>query len=99
MEFGEKGEEMIRREMKEELGCGALDARFLSVVENLFTYRGKHGHEIVLVYDGRLADESFYKKDAFIFFEGERETEAGWFSKADVEKEGIPIYPLFDYFA
>jgi len=98
VEFGERGEETILREMKEELGCEALGVRFISMIENLFTYNGEQGHEIVLVYEGKLSDESFYKKDSFTFMEGERKTEAGWFSKSDAEKEGIPIYPPFAYF-
>ena len=99
VEFGEKGEETIRREMKEELGCDAFHLRFVGVIENLFTYRGEKCHEIILAYEGELADKSFYKKDMFTFLEGERETKAGWFSKADVEREGIPVYPPFGYFS
>ena len=98
VEFGERGEETIRREMQEELGCGVKDAKFLSVIENLFTYNGEQGHEIVLVYEGRLTDKSFYKKETFTFLEGNRKTEAGWFSKEDVGRESIPVYPLFRYF-
>lgn len=98
IEFGEKGEETIRREMREELGCGVENVKFLSVIENLFTYNGKQGHEIVLVYEGKLADESRYEKESFTFWEGGCKTGAGWFSKADVAKEGVPVYPPFNYF-
>jgi len=98
VEFGEKGEETIWREMQEEFGCGVKDIQFLSVLENLFTYNGKQGHEIVFMYKGKLADESFYKKEQFTFREGDREAEAGWFSQIDIEKEKLPIYPPFDYF-
>lgn len=98
VEFGERGEETIKREMREEVGCDALQVQFVSAIENLFTYNGKKGHEIVLVYEGKLADESLYKKDSFSFTEDERASVAGWFSRADVEKEGIPIYPPFAYF-
>jgi bifunctional pyridoxal-dependent enzyme with beta-cystathionase and maltose regulon repressor activities len=95
VEFGETGEETIKREMQEEVECAALDIRFLSVVENLFTYNGKKGHELVLVYEGRLSDESLYRKDTLVFMEGDRKSEASWFSRIDVEKEDIPIYPPF----
>ncbi len=98
VEFGETGAETIRREMQEEVGCGALNVQFVSAFENLFTYNGKQGHEIVLMYEGELADESLYRKERFMFMEGERETEAGWYSKADVEDEGIPVFPPFSYF-
>lgn len=99
VEFGEKGEDTIRREMQEEVGCEALDVRFISTMENLFTYNGKQGHEIILVYEGKLANDSLYRKERFMFMEGDRETEAGWYSKAEVEREGISVYPPFRYFA
>ncbi|MSU56544.1 MAG: NUDIX domain-containing protein [Candidatus Taylorbacteria bacterium] len=98
VEFGETGAVTIRREMQEEVGCDALDVRYVSTIENIFSYNGKQGHEIILMYEGKLADVSLYRKEKFMFMEGERETEAGWFSKADVEKENIPIYPPFNYF-
>lgn len=98
VEFGETGVETIRREMQEEVGCDALDVKFVSVVENIFTYNGKQRHEIILMYEGKLANESLYRKNTFTFLEGERETEAGWFSKTDVEKEGVPLFPPFSYF-
>ncbi len=98
VEFGETGAETIKREMQEEVGCDALDVRFVSAFENLFTYNGKPGHEIIFMYEGKLADESLYRKDKFMFMEGKRETEAGWYSKQDVEKEGSAVYPPFSYF-
>lgn len=98
IEFDEKGEETIRREMQEELGCDVYDVRFLSVLENLFTYNGKQGHEIVLMYEGKLADESLYKREQFTFKEGDRKVEAGWFSRKDVIREDLCLYPPFDYF-
>ena len=98
VEFGEKGEETIRREMQEEVGCDALNVRFISTFENLFTYNGKQGHEIVLVYEGTLADKALYEKDSFTFMEGDRKSEACWLSKGEVEQEGVPIYPPFPYF-
>ena len=98
VEVGEKGEDTIKREMLEEVGCEALDVRFVSTIENLFTYNGKKGHEIILVYEGALADKSLYQKDRFMFMEGDREAEAGWYSKADIEREGISVYPVYQYF-
>ncbi|HCB35576.1 MAG: hypothetical protein A2W52_03025 [Candidatus Taylorbacteria bacterium RIFCSPHIGHO2_02_49_25] len=98
VEFGEKGEDTIRREMREELGCDTRNLRFSETLENIFTYRGKRNHEIILVYESELSDKSFYTKDTFVFWEGKRKTEAGWFSKTDAEKEKIPIYPPFKYF-
>ncbi len=98
VEFGETGEETIRREMQEEVRCDALDVRFLSVIENRFTYNGKQQHEIILVYEGKLADKTLYEKERFAFKEGERDAEAGWYSRADIGKERLHVYPPFNYF-
>lgn len=63
IEFGEYGYQTVARELREELGVEARDIRYLFTLENIFVYQGQKGHEIVLVYDGRLADESLYARD------------------------------------
>ena len=99
VEFGERGDETVRREMQEELGCDAQNVQFLSALENIFVYNGKQQHEIILVYRGELVDKTLYEKDSFTFMEGECKAEARWFSKADIEKENVPVYPPFNYFS
>jgi 8-oxo-dGTP pyrophosphatase MutT (NUDIX family) len=64
IEFGERGEEAVRREFREEIGADLGEVRYLGMLENIFTYEGRGGHEIVLVYDGRLKDERLYQKDS-----------------------------------
>lgn len=34
-------------------------------MENIFTYNGDTGHEIVMVYDGKFVDSSIYTSDSF----------------------------------
>jgi 8-oxo-dGTP pyrophosphatase MutT (NUDIX family) len=60
--FGEHGYQAVAREVKEEIGADVKNVQFLGTIENLFTYQGKPGHEIVLVYDGEFADETLYEK-------------------------------------
>jgi 8-oxo-dGTP pyrophosphatase MutT (NUDIX family) len=62
IEFGEHGEETVRREFLEEIKAVLTEVRFLGLLENIFTYEGKRGHEVVLVYDGRLLDASLYQR-------------------------------------
>jgi 8-oxo-dGTP pyrophosphatase MutT (NUDIX family) len=62
IEFGERGEDAVRREFREELGADLLEVRYLGMLENIFTYEGLPGHEIVLVYDGLLCDPALYDK-------------------------------------
>jgi len=98
VEFGETGEEAIRREIKEETGAELTDVRLLEVKENLFTYHSEPAHEIIFFYEGKITDESVLSKQTFSFTDGGRTIEAGWFSKDDVRKEELSIYPPFNYF-
>ncbi|WP_460164643.1 NUDIX domain-containing protein [Pseudomonas sp. S2_F03] len=54
MEFGETSAQAIVREVQEELGLAITDVRLLGTLENIFTYAGRPGHEIVQVYDARV---------------------------------------------
>lgn len=61
IEFGERGAETIARELREEIKAEVANVRYMGTLENIFSYEGKEGHEIVLVYDGQLADASLYQ--------------------------------------
>jgi hypothetical protein len=43
-----------------------VDLRYLGAIENLFVHNGQQGHEIVLLYEGRLADPSVYEQQVII---------------------------------
>jgi 8-oxo-dGTP pyrophosphatase MutT (NUDIX family) len=64
IEFGEHSAQTIVRELREEIGAEATALRYLGTLENIFTYNGQPGHEIVLVYDGAFVDPAMYKVDA-----------------------------------
>jgi len=56
VELGERSPEAVVREIAEELHATLLEPRLLGVLENVFTYDGELGHEVVFVYAGRLAE-------------------------------------------
>jgi len=62
IEFGERSEETVCRELMEEIGVELKQdtLKYLGAVENIFTFNGTPGHEIVLVYDGELIDSRLY---------------------------------------
>ena len=93
IEFGERGSETVVREIREELGVEILDAAYLGTVENIFTYLGAQGHELVRVYAARFADERLYERDHFDCIEanGARFT-CVWKSIADF-RAGAKLYP------
>ncbi|MCI0397532.1 MAG: NUDIX hydrolase [Chloroflexi bacterium] len=62
VEFGEYSRETIIREMQEELNAEISELRYLGSLENIFTYQGETGHEIIQVYDASFVDSSFYER-------------------------------------
>lgn len=62
IEFGERSEETICRELMEEIGVDLKQdtLQYLGALENIFTFNGIPGHEIVLIYDGVLQDSRLY---------------------------------------
>lgn len=65
IEFGERGAETVVREIDEEFGVRVEDPRYLGTVENIFTYLGVQGHQLVRVYAVRFADPALYERDHF----------------------------------
>lgn len=65
IEFGENSRETICRELMEEVNLEVEETslQYLGMVENIFTFLGKTGHEIVLIYDGILRDLSVYERE------------------------------------
>lgn len=61
IEFREYSISTIERELAEELGAAVTDLRYLGALENVFTFNGAVGHEIVMVYDGAFADRAYYE--------------------------------------
>ena len=56
VEPGERAIEAVVREIAEELKATLLEPELLGVLENIFTFDGEVGHEVVFVYAGRLAE-------------------------------------------
>lgn len=65
IEFGEPGSEAVVREIREELDVEVVDPIYLGTVENIFTYLGVNGHELVRVYTVRFADTALYDRERF----------------------------------
>ena len=63
IEFGENSQETVHRELMEEIGVEVKDLVYIGTLENIFTFNGEPGHEIVQVYDGMLVESGLYKQD------------------------------------
>jgi hypothetical protein len=69
--------------------------RYAGVCENIFTYLGERGHEIVLLYEADFADPVVYEKDEMICQEDDGLAfKAVWkpISEFGKDKDG-PLYP------
>ena len=62
IEFGEPSAGTICRELMEEINVEVdrQSLKYLGTLENIFTFNGKPGHEIVLIYDGSLKEPGLY---------------------------------------
>ncbi len=65
IEFGERGAETVVREIDEELGVRVEDPRYLGTIENIFTFLGGAGHQLVRVYAVRFQDPQLYERERF----------------------------------
>jgi 8-oxo-dGTP pyrophosphatase MutT (NUDIX family) len=93
IEFGERGEETIRRELKEELGAEVVNLKYLGMAENIFVYQGKSGHEIVLMYDGEFVDKGLYERAMLEGNEFGQPFKAVWKGLDEFGPEKAPLYP------
>lgn len=59
IEYGERSSDALIREMKEELDAEICNLHLLGTIENIFTFNGDLGHEMVQVYDAEFVDIGF----------------------------------------
>ncbi len=97
IEFGEKSEETLRREILEEVGAAVEVLHRLDVVENLFTFEGLRGHEIAFILHARFLDKAFTRRDELENIEPGRDETYLWRPIGEVLDGPVPLYPEADY--
>jgi len=78
VDFGETSLEALEREFQEEIQAKLTNISYLGCLENLFTFNGKQGHELLQVYQCDFADAKFYELESLVFAEGKRQKTALW---------------------
>ncbi|WP_281965488.1 NUDIX domain-containing protein [Serinicoccus marinus] len=58
IEFGETSEQALRREFREEFGAELEVGERLGVIENIFVFNGRPGHEYIVVHDATFTDRA-----------------------------------------
>ena len=98
IEFGELSQDTVVRELREELGVEVTQVRYLGTLENIFVLKGQMGHEIVMIYDGMLADPSLYHLTEITGYEDDiHPLKARWITLSDYDPQVVstkpPLYP------
>lgn len=92
--FGERSAEALRREVREELGAEVRNMRFLGVLENLFTFDGEAGHEVVFVFDARFRNRALYSRRRLTGRESDGVPFRAVWRDIEVSQDGLPpLYP------
>jgi len=95
--FNEKAEDGIRREVKEELNCDIENLELIDVIENLYTYSGNKGHDVVFLYKGDLSNKELYNQEKIIIEEEYDTFEARWIPVQDILSGEAILYPDYDW--
>ncbi|OXM42668.1 NUDIX hydrolase [Amycolatopsis alba] len=92
IEFGETAVEALHREFQEELAAELTAVEQIAVLENVFTFEGRPGHEIVFLFTADLADKTFYERDevGVVLDDGAR---VHWLPLAEVVSGKAILYP------
>ncbi|MFN8372290.1 MAG: NUDIX domain-containing protein [Anaerolineae bacterium] len=96
IEFGERSAQTIVRELREEIDAEVSDLRYLGTLENIFTFNGEMGHEIVLIYDGKFVDNTIYEREGMEGHEDDDELgafRAVWRPLSFFREGHAPLYP------
>lgn len=78
VEFGETSVVALQREFAEELDAELTNIQYVATLENLFTFNGNPGHEIIQLYSGDFVDRHFYEQESVLFTEGDFKKTAVW---------------------
>jgi ADP-ribose pyrophosphatase YjhB (NUDIX family) len=91
VEFGESSKDALRREFGEELGAEIEVGERLDVLENVFTWQDRTGHEIAFIYEAVFVDPSFYERDEMKIID--EPAVARWVDVADFRDGSKILYP------
>ena len=92
VEFGERGEDALIREFKEEINKDIEVVEDIKAVENIFEFEGEKGHQIMFLYKCKFVDESGYDLDEIVGFEDPSNISV-WRSIKEIKEEKAKIYP------
>ncbi len=95
--FLEKSSDALKREFSEEVHANIIINDFLGISENIFTYKGKNAHELVLIYSIDIPDE--YYQEEYHIIDDKADYMARWIDIDDFKNKSKILYPedIFKY--
>lgn len=99
VDFGETSQQALQREFQEEIQAELTDIKYLGCLENLFTFNGKPGHEVLFIYECNFVDPKFYQLSELTFAEGIRKKRALWVEIERFKSKELKLVPeqFFEY--
>ena len=91
IEFLERSEDALKREFKEEINIEIELGDFLGISENIFNYKGKDAHELILFYEAYINDKDYQQK--YDLLDDDIETEAVWVDIDKFKNKELILYP------
>ena len=92
VDWGETAAAAVVREFAEEFGLAIEVGRRIAVIENIFTYAARPGHEVLFFFEARFADPAAYLVERRDCLDHPGEY-ALWRDPA-LTHEQVPLYPL-----
>ncbi|MBO9099349.1 NUDIX domain-containing protein [Rhizobium sp. B230/85] len=95
IEFGELSEVALKREFLEELGVEIEIVGGPQVFENLYTFGGVPGHEVIFVFEVKFPLKESMTGDHIVFHESDGTPNvARWYHPDELDRDGYPeLYP------
>ncbi len=97
LDFFEKAEAGIRREIQEELHSEIENLHFIDVIENIFTHEDWRGHEITFLYSGDLTNKELYQHPTVHIVEDTYEFDAEWITVSEILNGTKTLFPALDW--
>lgn len=94
IEFSESGQAALEREIMEELGQEVKVSSLTAAFENIFTFEGNPGHEIIMLFSAEFKNPNAYQLPEMDIYEsGVAISRAVWRSAAEIKDQRANIYP------
>ncbi len=94
IEFAETSDVALKREFKEELNIEIDVKEFLGIAENIFTFEGKTGHELVLFYSIDIPEKYYQEKYVQHEDADDSDRDAIWVDVEEFKNGSKILYPI-----